>query len=168
MISAVIIFNVPFLFDILRVEGGLSHRDQLWKAAIRMILEKPLIGFGPNSFGTYSHSHMDPSAARDLFGNADITAHNILLWRGAELGLFAPIIILGFWIKIVACFLKNEKMMRGTNFYWLYLSYGAIFISLAIKFTFEGAGFIFTLLVSAIILKLPRLQDESGCSRCKT
>jgi len=161
IIGLILVLNLPVFQEILRLERGLSHRDQLWQAAINIIRENPFWGTGPDSFWRVNYYYMDPSFAKYAIAlKTTLTAHNLILWRTAELGIGAAFIILAYWIFVMYKFYKKVNIMKKTNYYYIYLGCGATFFGLIIKSLFESAGNVIPLFFVAIILKLPKLVSS--------
>jgi O-antigen ligase/tetratricopeptide (TPR) repeat protein len=73
-----------------RVEGY-SIRLALWRYALQIIRDHPLIGTGPRTFGMVVTHYWDPTQypTSYIYG----TAHNVLLQAGAEIGIPATLAI---------------------------------------------------------------------------
>ena len=70
--------------------SGDDLRLNLWRSAVSIAQDHPVLGFGPGLFGRGSRLYRDPATVDDRLG----TAHNILLNTAAEEGL-AGLIVLG-------------------------------------------------------------------------
>lgn len=143
------------LEKLLRLETGLTHRDVLWQAAYRIFLEKPLLGGGPSYFWQNNFYYMDASFGKYLVGaDSQVSAHNLILFRAAELGIFAVISVLYVWGYIIRMFYKNLDLLRGKSYYNIYLAFGSVYIGMIVKSLFEAANSIIHLIIGLIILKL--------------
>jgi len=86
--------------------GGLLYQSTLevrlffWRAALRMIADKPLTGFGLDSFGNWYTTFRDENSA-SVYGPALLTnsAHNVFLDMGAFGGL--PLLITYLALSLV-------------------------------------------------------------------
>jgi len=160
--------QVQIVRDLLRLEAGLSLRDQLWKTAVEMIKARPLIGLGPGSYDEMKFYFMVPSIARDLAGTTvGGAAHNLYLTKTAELGIFATLTLIALLIFTFRTFVKMERMMRLNPYYFLYLGSGAVIFGLVFRSFFEIGNLIgsarineniLTLAFLALIFKLPELN----------
>jgi O-antigen ligase len=63
----------PLLVNLLRLEGGLTYRGDLWEAAMRMIAESPILGKGFGYFDRFKFMYMDPGPGRWIRGREDYT-----------------------------------------------------------------------------------------------
>jgi putative inorganic carbon (HCO3(-)) transporter len=70
---------------------GYSIRQALWRYALQSILDHPLVGTGPRTFGTVIFRYWDPSQYPTAY--AYNTAHNVLLHAGAEIGVLGALLI---------------------------------------------------------------------------
>ncbi len=87
-------------------EGSVGHRIEIWKAAVQMIKERPIFGFGPDTFRlafwgrkTLEYSRMTPFTVAD-------NAHNQFLQLAATAGILAA---LTFYFILVLFFIKSTK-----------------------------------------------------------
>ncbi|MCP4582520.1 MAG: O-antigen ligase family protein [candidate division Zixibacteria bacterium] len=166
-----IVYISPALQGFLRLESGLSYRDQLWGAAIDIFKRNPAFGAGPTSYGEMKFGLMEPGMARSAMGTivSGAAAHNLLVTKAAELGIGAVLIILTFWSLVIYYFFRNIKIMKGTKFYFLYIGCFASFMGLIVRSFFELGGFfgigrlsdnLVPMLIVAIIIKLPVMQSK--------
>jgi O-antigen ligase len=71
-------------------EGNLAGREEIFPAAVEMILEKPLLGWGP-VYHTWELGGRRAELARD--------EHNLYLWLLAEVGIVGAIpFLVGLWL----------------------------------------------------------------------
>jgi O-antigen ligase len=166
----VLIFISPVIQQLVRLESGLSHRDELWKGAFRMFTNSPFIGMGPLSFNDFKFYYVDAGIAREIcayqFGGA---AHNLYLTKAAELGIFSVIIIFALWGYITWYFFANRKHIQKQPLNYLYIACGAIFTGLMFRSIFEIGGLIgngrlgenlLPLLIVAMIIRIPMLYKN--------
>ena len=169
-ISVALFMLSPIAKQLMRLEMGLSLRDALWKAAWKMLIRSPIWGNGPLSFDQYKFYDVEPGLAKDIastaFGGA---AHNLLLTKAAELGIFGVLIIIAIWVYIVYVFIKNIKMLRNMSYGYIYIAAGAIYIGLISRSFFEignmiGNGRIneniFPLFITALIVEMPNWTNK--------
>jgi O-antigen ligase len=172
--SVVVIFLSPVLKQLMRLESGLSNRDALWKAAIKMFHNNPLWGNGPLSFNTSVFYEVDPGFAKEIsahiFGGA---AHNLILTKAAETGIFGVLAIILLWGYVLWLFIKNRNLMKHSELQYLYIASGAIFIGIIFRSIFEigymiGNGRlnenILPMIIITFIIKLPALNDRTVSS----
>lgn len=67
-------------FSLAWYDRNLSERDDIWREAIRMFLEKPLLGWGAGN-------NVRELGARMNLGGAETCTHNLGLWIATESGL---------------------------------------------------------------------------------
>lgn len=162
-VTGLIVFDlIPILSMLLRIEGGVTYRDTLWKAAIRMIQESPLLGKGPGFFEQYKFYYMDPEVGRAVVGNwQGIETHSFLLQRGVEMGLLAIIVQVFIWFYPIISFVRNAKKMASSKYNYLFLSGGAMWIGLICRSLMDTGGSIIGLLLLPLIYRIPELiQNE--------
>ena len=148
-----------------RLEPSARTRLALWKGAIRMIEDNPLVGVGYKMFKVYIYDYVDhdeSTADLDLRGR---DGHNAYLMIGAEMGLpalFIFLTILFFMFRIVITSLKSSP-----DLYWKTVSIIALcsITSLAITNMFGSRVFSLVLtgylwMMLAILLKMPRWAKE--------
>lgn len=98
-----------------RINFSLSAREVLWERAIQMILERPMLGYGPMHFASVNSIASHP--------------HQIILQIGSEWGL--PVLLL---LLILAGFIFNKclRVLRNNNSSITYtFLFGALIASLA-------------------------------------
>ncbi|HEV7765529.1 MAG TPA: O-antigen ligase family protein [Thermoanaerobaculia bacterium] len=72
----------------------LSYRLGAWKAAAMMAGERPLLGFGPNTYAAEYARHADPELANPALVGSYAEAHNDWLQAAAEIGIPAAALLL--------------------------------------------------------------------------
>ncbi len=159
VITGIIVFNLfPILSMLLRLESGVTYRDSLWKAAIKMIQESPLLGKGPGYFEQYKFYYMDPEAGRAIVGNwQGVATHSFLIQRGVEMGLPAIIVQVFIWLYPIISFVKNAKYVESSNYKYLYLAGGAMWIGLICRSIMDTGGSVVGLLLLPLIFRIPEL-----------
>ncbi|HET8796686.1 MAG TPA: O-antigen ligase family protein [Thermoanaerobaculia bacterium] len=84
-----------------RVDELLSYRIGPWKAAVAMIAERPLLGYGAGSYGAEYARHADVRFANPHLIGSFAQAHNDLLQSAAELGLPAALLLAAALLLLV-------------------------------------------------------------------
>lgn len=152
---------VPILTDFLRLEMGLSHREVLWSAGLRMIAESPLLGKGPAFFDQNKYYYMDPGHGRLVSGTwTGISPHNVLIMRGVDMGILAIIAQIIYWVVPLVFFIKNAQKMAGSAYYYLYLAAGAVWIGIIIRSQFDTGASVFSMILLAAMFRLPQLIQK--------
>jgi O-antigen ligase len=101
---------------------------------------------------------MDPTVGRVGIGlTANASPHNLLLSRFVDLGIFGLAIQLLIWIIPIASFVKNEKYIRSSDNYFLYVGVAAILVGMYARWIFEVGGNVFGLIWAVILLKVDKL-----------
>lgn len=125
----------------------LSDRDVIWKGAKQILLEKPIIGFGPRTF-------KDVFPLRDQFADKNIGGwHNDFLqiyFESGLLGLIAFLILLGVPIIIAYKQINNQNIdseLRG-------LSLSLLLAIISLILSALTAGFITSVVLSIVFVFL--------------
>ncbi len=85
-------------------------RLSIWRTAVNMSADNPIIGVGPGNFGTQYINY------RDEFSNRIFThAHNDVLNVAAYAGIPAALFYLGFWIAIIVRMTRALKRRAENN-----------------------------------------------------
>lgn len=92
----------PDLEELMIVSGG---RNYLMEAGIKMIKDKPALGFGLGSFSDVYHLYKGPGARKDL-----TESHNSFITIAAEQGLAGLVLIV--WLVVMATYLFFRKIFR--------------------------------------------------------
>jgi O-antigen ligase len=97
--STVLADAATYATDRINSEETATSRVVVYAAAVRMLVERPILGWGYDRFNDYVDRF------RERFGevpvNVEITSHNAYLTIGAELGAIAMLLYLGaiaFWL----------------------------------------------------------------------
>jgi len=91
-ITLTILVIAIFMSDIanfIRNESTLQRRFDYWRAAAQMIAEKPLVGFGWDSFGNWYLRYRDEQAIAAGSGIFTNSPHSLILEIGASSGIVA-------------------------------------------------------------------------------
>jgi len=126
--------------------GSFKPRLFLWKSAFKAGLERPLYGWGDETFAFQAFEHLSPKDARNLFR--------------AELGLSQKydVTYKGFTYIVVNRSGKTDKEREGKLGSMLYIRAHDILLD-----EIYAHGFVaFFLLVAIVVLSLRRLKAESS------
>lgn len=164
LITILVIISLPasfldFFATVMRIENGLSGRDELWEVGAKVYNHSPLIGIGPslfryyflqsnnpladveiinniinNYFATGSYSGYPGSVFGGIIGNSTHNLYFDVLVGSGALGLFFFLIFLG------GLFYKIFKFSSLNKTCILTRSSLAVFISLLFRFNFEPNG----------------------------
>ncbi len=150
--------TIPILKLALRIQGGMTFREDLWQAAFRMIAENPILGKGFGYFDRFKFSYMDPGMGRSAMGIMyNLSTHNVLITRAVDMGIGAAIVQVVWWIIPAAYFIKHASQLRNSEYFYLYVAVGAIFIGLVIRCMFETSGTVVVLILTAMVFRVPNL-----------
>ena len=153
---------IPILNDILRLERGMTYREDVWQAALRMYGESPILGKGPEYFSAHYFIYLDPGIGRKVISSLyNVSPHNVLLMRAVNLGIGAVLAQLILWIFPLIVFARNAKKVKNSDYYYLYLASGAIWIGLICRSLFDTGGNTIGLIMLPIMFKIPKLIKET-------
>jgi O-antigen ligase len=151
----------PLLTMLLRLEGGVTYRDSLWKAAMRMVVESPLLGKGPGFFDQFKFHYMDPEAGRSIVGIwRGVAPHSVLVMRAVDMGIIAVIIQIFFWVLPIVSLVKNAKGLKNSEYYYLYLASGAMWAGLVFRSLTDTGGSVIGMLLLPVIYRIPQLTKN--------
>jgi len=168
IVAFIMVIRIPLFQELLRLEAGLSHRDFLWEAALNIIKQNPFFGLGPDSYMDSKFFYMSSSLGKNTLGLSNVTAHNLFLFRCAELGIGAGVILIAYWFTITYYFFKHEPMVRNSDLYYIYLGCGVTYIGLIFKLFFESSGNIVPLIFVAVVFRISQLvksQQEMNITK---
>ena len=151
---------IPLVKDLLRLEVGVSHRGEIWNAAIKMLRESPLFGKGPGAFNEMKYTYMSINTRAFFGAKANFSTHNLLLLRACELGLVGAISLVLFWLTSVIIIIKNTKFVKDTDLFPIFAGCCAIFIGSISRSFFESGGNYLVFLALAVIINAPRLAGR--------
>jgi O-antigen ligase len=152
----------PLLKVFLRLEKGLTNRGDLWTAAYRMFSESPLVGKGPDYFDKFKFYYMDPGYGRLTSGyNFGLSPHNVLLMRAVDMGIFAVIAQVLLWVLPIVVFIKNSKLIKFSQYYYIYLASGAILVGMVLRSIFEVGNNVFSAVALIIVIRMPELIKKN-------
>ena len=91
--------------------SGDQVRLSLWRSAVQMALDHPLLGVGPKLYGRALRTYRDPALARDQI----TTAHNLYLNTAAETGIIG--LLAGGWLigAFILAAWRNWQATSSTN-----------------------------------------------------
>jgi O-antigen ligase len=161
---------IPILSDLLRLEKGLTYRGDLWEAAMRMIVESPILGKGLGYYDKFKFMYMDPGPGRAFIGTwHNLSPHNVLIERAVEMGIGASLLQLIIWVFPVVVMVKNSRAMRHSKYFYMYAACGAIWVGIIFRSSFAIGGNLFGLFLLPIIFKMPMLvqREERTLTRVR-
>jgi O-antigen ligase len=140
----------------------MTFREDFWKAAFRMLGESPILGKGYGFFYKFKYFYMDPGLGRALLGpSPDVSVHNMLLMRGIDLGICGILIQIFYWIFPIVIFARNEKSVRQSEHYYLYMAIAAILVGMIARGFFDTGTNMPSPILLAALLKFPKLIQPS-------
>lgn len=91
--------------------GATNFRSEWVEIAWRMIQDKPIVGFGLNTFSynIIGYAKYDVSTIIDLFGNVWPVVHNIYMLTWSEQGTIGLLLFLGLHANIILIGAKNLR-----------------------------------------------------------
>lgn len=170
----------------LRLSGGISSRDIIWRNAFAMFKEHPLLGSG---LGTFPQQYLSRFGFPSLYdieyvlneltvtGSSEdvlmgFTAHNLFLNYAVETGIFSLALISLFYVIYFVAFSKFIRKKRNeSNFYYaLALGCAAIiagtlvhsFFEATISFYHFAVSLPFIFIVSISIISFSKYQTNDG------
>ena len=106
------LFGVGLLGNLLSSQT-FSIRLAYWRAAIRMILERPITGVGMDGFGSFYRQYRDDLGIQISSGQLTDSPHNVFLDLFSSGGI--PLGVLHILIFLVPCFVWLVRIYRGHN-----------------------------------------------------
>ncbi len=153
---ALFIVLLPFIgktvFLLLRLERGFTGRDILWKTAIDIIHDHPVLGVGLGNYEFVKYKYIIPTDFFSTFTRSSEmsgAAHNLFLTVASENGLLAGIILYAF---ILVLFYKVIVLLRKTHNDQVR---AVLYIACSILFGLTMRGFF----ESGIIIGSARIND---------
>lgn len=153
-----------------QLDASARTRLALWKGAVRMIADNPIMGVGYKMFQTYIFGYVDhneKTAGLELKGR---DGHNAYLMIGAEMGLpalFLFLIILGNMFRIAW-----KSYQASPDLYWKIVSLCAMCSVGSLTVTNMFGSRVFSLILTgylwammAILLKMPRWAHERSLNK---
>jgi O-antigen ligase len=143
---------------------GDALRGDLWRGAVSIIRDHPLLGVGVGQFGRAFRDYRDPAYVDDRLSSA----HNLYLNTTAETGLIGAVI--GFGLMITAAFTCWRRWRKSDNAAerWKLEAAGAALIGFAAQSLFDTftlpALVSLPLLLVAYIVTEPRSRADAVMS----
>lgn len=147
-----------------RLTADVPDRFALWEGSARMMVDHPLTGVGPGR--TVEVAQSDPARYMQTnFGTATNSAHNTILYAGAETGIFGALgsILINLGLALAALRMLLRARRHGR---WLvvaaalgtlgYLAQGMV----NNLFSVAVAGEVFALVVGAFLLETRRPDGD--------
>lgn len=113
------------LFSALNTKQDLSNMERInrWVAAVNMVKESPVYGFGPGTYAMqyapFQKSNFRTSVSTNL-GNLG-TTHNEFLLAGSEMGIPGILLITALYVVSLYCGIKSYFRYQDRPDRWLYL-----------------------------------------------
>lgn len=118
LLLLIIIFSVPEIKDLIstvaRIDRGVTSRDVIWANTIEIIRDNPIFGVGIGNYASYYDQYFILGWERGFFEIMP-HAHNLILSKTAEMGIFGLIWVIFLYILPVKAgldLLKNIKTNR--------------------------------------------------------
>ena len=153
-----------------QLDASARTRLALWKGAVRMIADNPIMGVGYKMFQTFIYGYVDhneETAGLELKGR---DGHNAYLMIGAEMGLpalFVFLTILGFMFRIAW-----KSYRASPDLYWKTVSVCVLCSVGSLAVTNMFGSRVFSLILTgylwalvAILLKMPRWAKERSLKK---
>ncbi len=145
---------VERLKSMTKAEGSIASRLEIWKAGLSMIKERPLFGFGPDTFRLASE-RFETAEYVKIGGGRTVSdnAHNYLIQLAAGPGLLAALAFLFFALailahKAVALFRQSgERLVIGIGLFAAGVGY---FIHLLSGVSVSGSTALFWVVMGAM------------------
>ena len=139
----------------------MPYRGDLWSAAVRMINESPVLGKGFGFFDRFRFQYVDPGVGRIVIGSTGaISPHNMLLQKAVDLGIGASVALLFTWLLPIFYIVKNVKLLRQSQHFYLFAAFGAILVGSEVRDMFETGGTVLKIVLTAMIFKMPDLMKS--------
>lgn len=140
-------------------EGSAGSRLEIWKSGLAMIKDRPLFGFGPDTFRVMSERYETLKYVKMTGGTtvAD-NAHNYIIQIGAGAGLVALAVLLGFliyWLAKALPAAEEDARAKDTGYQLtragLYAGVLAYMVHLLFGISLIGSSAPFWLLLGAMM-----------------
>ncbi len=139
-------------------QGSVFTRKEIWKAAIKMVEDRPLFGLGPDTFRIASEHYETFPYVKAVKGvTVADNAHNYVLQIAAGTGLLGITLFLVF---IISSFIKNFRQAVTDNssdkliFVGLTISTIAYFSHLLFGLSVVGSSAVFWIFLGALLANL--------------
>jgi len=144
--ASIILFSSTvqdILMVIFRIEGGLTQRDVLWKAAWKIFRDNPILGTGPWTFKEYvfSYARVIPGTwTSDVVIFSKGGAHNFYLNYAAQLGVGGIVVAIGVIVLYFYKFKKALKISKRADYRYILYPCGAIIAGTFGRSFFQSNG----------------------------
>ncbi len=122
-----------------RMDRGTSSRVDIWKNTITMIYENLPFGVGMGNYGTAYDKYFESGWERRFFERMP-HAHNFLLSKLAELGIFGLFVAFGVYYIPIRTIIRSMKISKNRKDVIISRCFTAIFVSFFAHSIFEGGG----------------------------
>jgi len=169
MIFLLIPSSLKLIAVILREAGGLSGREVIWDAAIKMLRDDPIWGVGIGNFGEISSNYISLTGYKELFGQI-LHAHNAFLHYADELGILGAVFLIYFLYKIIRESIMCIMAAKNSEYKAIAIGVLAMIIGYLVRLFFESVSFmgsggpapeIYFLIIISITWKLNRFYKEN-------
>ncbi len=159
LVSILTIFFINYLFPSDRIEQRatnitqLSDRDIIWEGAMKIISEKPIIGFGPRTF-----SEIFP--LKEKFQDKGVGG-----WHNDFLQIYFESGIIGLISFMFLLFVIIKELLKQINYKTLSIEFRSIsisilFVLISLLLTAFFSGFITSVYISVVFVFLIMLIDR--------
>ncbi len=134
--------------------GSLAMRLEIWKSSSLAIMERPVIGYGPETQKGILIKHYSPNwSIYETLNAGNDRAHNIFLDLMLQGGVFYLIVYLLFLFYIF--YISLEMILENKNndlLLFLFISLASYFIALLVSFEITETNILFWLIIAFIFL----------------
>ncbi len=156
-------------------DGNVARRVVVWKDAIEMIQERPLLGVGPGEFrtayiqsGTSARSAVKPDSPKERMRFFE-HAHNLFLQVGAETGLAGLLALMWMFVVIVRAarhHLKTAQNLKQAKIFNAVIAALVAFLVFSLvdcSWTgrFSGSSFMHINLIVVLLLAMLLTEKEA-------
>jgi hypothetical protein len=130
-------FTYPYLDSMLRLQSGLSGREELWPLALNIIANDPILGMGP---GMYSDRiFFLVSFVSDGLRKAVnlLSVHNVYLKIGVDIGIFGILLVLSIFALFAAHSRKLWKRLKEAPDFPVLVAISALMVAGFLRGIFE-------------------------------
>ncbi|MEW5705293.1 MAG: O-antigen ligase family protein [Actinomycetota bacterium] len=146
-------------------EGSAGNRLEIWKAGIKMIKARPILGLGPDTYRLGSEhyetlKYVKMGAGKTVADNA----HNYVIQLAAGVGIPATAIFIIFFIGVVATSLRYSLKLKGDD-RLTYVGLVCAAIGYAVHLIFgvsvSGSTGIFWIIIGALVAASPIVKSAA-------
>jgi len=140
-------------------QGSAASRIEIWKAGLQAIQDRPVFGWGPDTFRLTSErfetlKYVQIGQGRTVADNA----HNYIVQLAAGIGVPATVIFVLFFLAIIFIAIRYTWKMRGDEklIHVAFISAAVgYFVHLLFGVSVSGSTGIFWLIISALLASAP-------------